>query len=114
MRCWLLLKKVSQVFNFATPKQVNHPQGSFIGFFPSLQGTDQCGDPEAAEEAEKDPIYDYKRAYFKIVQGLIKDYRFAHITDPAVVGEIFGKDIEYGPFGIYWNTLIYHRSRFVT
>ena len=85
-------------------QQVNHPQGSFIGFFPSLQGTDQCGDPEARAEAEKDPMYDYKRAYFKIVQGLIKDYRFGHVTDPQLAAELFGTDPGY------WNTLIYHRN----
>ena len=29
------------------------------------------------EEAEKSPLYDYKRAYFKIVQALIDDHRTA-------------------------------------
>ena len=56
-------------------QHVNHPEGSFIGFFPSLQGTDMCGEEKA--EAEKSPLYDYKRAYFKIVQALIDDHRIA-------------------------------------
>ena len=34
-----------------------------------------CG--EEKEEAEKSPLYDYKRAYFKIVQALIDDHRTA-------------------------------------
>ena len=34
-----------------------------------------CG--EEKEEAEKSPLYDYKRAYFKIVQALIDDHRSA-------------------------------------
>ena len=53
-------------------------------------------------------MYDYKRAYFKIVQGLIKDYRFAHVTDPQLAAELFGTDPGF------WNTLIYHRARFHT
>ena len=32
------------------------------------------------EEAEKSPLYDYKRAYFKIVQALIDDHRTAFKT----------------------------------
>ena len=32
-----------------------------------------CG--EEKEQAEKSPLYDYKRAYFKIVQALIDDHR---------------------------------------
>ena len=41
-----------------------------------------CG--EEKEEAEKSPLYDYKRAYFKIVQALIDDHRTAF--------KIFGKN----------------------
>ena len=41
-----------------------------------LQGTDKCGDAAEMEKAEASEIYAYKRAYFKIVQGLINDFRF--------------------------------------
>merc|ERR1712226_849730 len=89
-------------------QHVNHPEGSFIGFFPSLQGTEMCG--EEKEEAEKSPLYDYKRAYFKIVQALIDDHRFGHITDPILAKEIFSSDTN--PDGL-WETLIFHRPLYL-
>ena len=39
-----------------------------------------CGEEKA--EAEKSPLYDYKRAYFKIVQALIDDHRTAFEISP--------------------------------
>ena len=80
---------------------MSHPEGSIIGFFHSLQGTDKCGDQAEMEKAEASPMYDYKRAYFKIVQGLINEFRFGHITDPDLAKDIFGPE--------FWDTIIYHR-----
>ena len=42
-----------------------------------------CG--EEKEQAEKSPLYDYKRAYFKIVQALIDDHRTAFKISPAEI-----------------------------
>ena len=85
-------------------KHVSHPQGSFIGFFESTQGiTGKCGKHE-----EKNPeIYAYKRAYLKIVQSLIDDYRFGHITDRELAKDLFATDENpEGP----WNTIMFHKN----
>ena len=47
-----------------------------------------CG--EEKEQAEKSPLYDYKRAYFKIVQALIDDHRTAFIISSAKIPEFRG------------------------
>jgi len=86
-------------------KHVSHPQGSIIGFFDSTQGDpSKCGTKHEEENPEN---YAYKRAYLKIVQALIDDYRFAHITDRELAKELFAT--EENPNGP-WNTILLHKN----
>ena len=50
-----------------------------------------CG--EEKEQAEKSPLYDYKRAYFKIVQALIDDHRTAIKIFVVKIHRIFAAKI---------------------
>ena len=83
---------------------VTHPQGSIIGFFDSTQG--DPGKCAGHEEANPE-TYAFKKAYMKIVQSLIEDFRFGHITDRKLAKEIFGtEDVPEGP----WNSILYHKN----
>ena len=61
-----------------------------------------CG--EEKEEAEKSPLYDYKRAYFKIVQALIDDHRTAF--------KIFFKFLSNFSFFFVWKILDFEMKIF--
>lgn len=82
-------------------KFIDHPQGGIIGVFDSTQG-----DPDKNEADEDPTVYWYKKAYYRIVNAMIDDARFAHITDRQLANTLFTTTVN--PEGI-WNMLLYHR-----
>lgn len=82
-------------------KFIDHPQGGIIGVFDSTQG-----DPDKNEADEDPTVYWYKKAYYRIVNAMIDDARFAHITDRKLANTLFTTTVN--PEGI-WNMLLYHR-----
>ena len=61
----------------------------------------------SAHEEQNPELYAFKQAYLKIVQPLLEDYRFGHITDRSLARELFATEKDFnGP----WNTIMYHKN----
>lgn len=82
---------------------ITHPDGAIIGVFDSTQGHATL--KEADEEGDKK--YFYKKGFNKIVNVLVDDHRFAHITDRELADKIYKNEATSNGL---WNTVVLHRN----